>query len=96
MSAPAASPSGPPEGARIVLATHNAGKVRELRQLLAGAVPGLDVETAVVDAGAVGAPDVVEDGVTFAQNALKKARAVAAHTGLILSLIHISEPTRPY
>ena len=84
MSGPAASSSsGASEGARIVLATHNAGKVRELRQLLAGAVPGLDVETAVVDAGAVGAPDVVEDGVTFAQNALKKARAVAAHTGLI-------------
>lgn len=72
-----------PAGARVVLATHNAGKVRELRQLLAGAVPGLDVDTAVVDAGAVGAPDVVEDGVTFEQNALKKARAVAAHTGLI-------------
>ena len=83
MSVPAASSPGLPEGARVVLATHNAGKVRELRQLLAGAVPGLDVETAVVDAGAVGAPDVVEDGVTFAQNALKKARAVAAHTGLI-------------
>ena len=83
MSAPASSSAGLPEGARIVLATHNAGKVRELRQLLAGAVPGLDVEAAVVDAGAVGAPDVVEDGVTFAQNALKKARAVAAHTGLI-------------
>ena len=83
MSAPASSSAGLPEGARVVLATHNAGKVRELRQLIAGAVPGLEVETAVVDAGAVGAPDVVEDGVTFAQNALKKARAVAAHTGLI-------------
>ena len=76
------APAVPP-GARVVLATHNAGKVRELRQLLAGAVPGLDVEAAVVDAGAVGAPDIVEDGVTFVQNALKKARAVAAHTGLI-------------
>ena len=59
MSAPAASSPGLPEGARVVLATHNAGKVRELRQLIAGAVPGLEVETAVVDAGAVGAPDVV-------------------------------------
>jgi len=75
--------TGVPEGARVVLATHNAGKVRELRQLLEGAVPGLDASVAVVDAGAVGAPDIVEDGVTFAQNALKKARAVAAHTGLI-------------
>ena len=47
MSAPASSSAGLPEGARVVLATHNAGKVRELRQLLAGAVPGLDVEAAV-------------------------------------------------
>ncbi|MGC5048830.1 RdgB/HAM1 family non-canonical purine NTP pyrophosphatase [Micrococcus porci] len=79
------TPTSPvaPAGARVVLATHNAGKVRELRSLLAEALPALDVETAVVDAGAVGAPDVVEDGVTFEQNALKKARAVAAHTGLI-------------
>lgn len=79
----AAQAPGVPAGARVVLATHNQGKVRELRQLLAGAVPGLDVDTAVVDAGAVGAPDVVEDGITFEQNALKKARAVASHTGLI-------------
>ena len=44
--------TGVPEGARVVLATHNAGKVRELRQLLEGAVPGLDASVAVVDAGA--------------------------------------------
>ena len=72
-----------PAGARVVLATHNQGKVRELRALLAEALPGLDVETAVLDAGAVGAPDVVEDGVTFEANARKKARAVAEHTGLV-------------
>lgn len=81
MSAPHGS--GAPAGARLVLATHNQGKVRELRALLAEALPELDVETAVVDAGAVGAPDVVEDGVTFEQNALKKAREVAKHTGLL-------------
>jgi XTP/dITP diphosphohydrolase len=67
---------------RLVLATHNQGKLRELRELLRGQVPGLDVETQVVDAGAVGGPDVLEDGVTFAENALKKARAVAEATGL--------------
>ena len=72
-----------PAGARIVLATHNRGKVAELRAMLAEALPELDVETAVVDAGAVGAPDVVEDGVSFEANAAKKARAVAQHTGLI-------------
>ncbi|MCZ2404125.1 RdgB/HAM1 family non-canonical purine NTP pyrophosphatase [Paenarthrobacter sp. Z7-10] len=67
---------------RLVLATHNLGKLRELRELLRGQVPGLDVDTQVVDAGSVGAPDVAETGVTFAQNSLLKAHAVAAATGL--------------
>ena len=67
----------------LVLATHNQGKLRELRELLRGQVPGLDVDTQVVDAGAVGAPDVAETGVTFAENSLLKARAVAQATGLV-------------
>ena len=83
MSGVEAAPQMAPAGARIVLATHNRGKVAELRAMLAEALPELDVETAVVDAGAVGAPDVVEDGVSFEANAAKKARAVARHTGLI-------------
>jgi len=37
---------------RLVLATHNKGKLRELRELLRGQVPGLDVDTQVVDAAA--------------------------------------------
>ncbi|OFI39727.1 non-canonical purine NTP pyrophosphatase, RdgB/HAM1 family [Arthrobacter sp. SW1] len=68
---------------RLVLATHNQGKLRELRELLRGQVPGLDVDTQVVDAAAAGAPDVVENGVTFAENSLLKARAVAEATGLV-------------
>ncbi|MEW9870006.1 RdgB/HAM1 family non-canonical purine NTP pyrophosphatase [Arthrobacter sp. HS15c] len=74
-----------PDGAapRLVLATHNKGKLRELRELLRGQVPGLDVDTQVVDAAAAGAPDVVETGVTFAENSLLKARAVAEATGLV-------------
>lgn len=74
-----------PRGATpvLVLATHNQGKLRELRELLRGQVPGLDVDTQVVDAGAVGAPDVAETGVTFAENSLLKARAVAQATGLV-------------
>lgn len=67
----------------LVLATHNQGKLRELRELLRGQVPGLDVDSQVVDAGAVGAPDVAETGVTFAENSLLKARAVAQATGLV-------------
>jgi XTP/dITP diphosphohydrolase len=74
---------GDHHGARVVLATHNRGKLAELRDLLAAALPGADVERLVVDAAAAGAPDVVEDGTTFEANALLKARAAAAATGLI-------------
>lgn len=70
-------------GPRLVLATHNKGKLRELRELLRDQVPGLDVDTQVVDAAAAGAPDVAETGVTFAENSLLKARAVAEATGLV-------------
>lgn len=70
-------------GPRLVLATRNAGKLRELRELLRGQVPGLDVDTQVIDAAAAGAPDVAETGVTFAENSLLKARAVAEATGLV-------------
>lgn len=69
--------------ARLVLATRNEGKLRELRAILAAAVPGLDVERDVVGVKAFpGVEDVVETGVTFAENALLKARAVARATGL--------------
>lgn len=81
-----AGPVSGPGTARLVLATHNRGKLAELRQMLRGTVlPDgcpLDVDSEVVDAGAVGAPDIRETGVTFAENALLKARAVAAATGL--------------
>ncbi|WP_273651656.1 RdgB/HAM1 family non-canonical purine NTP pyrophosphatase [Cellulomonas fimi] len=70
-----------PPGARLVLATHNAHKIGELRAILTPSLPDLD-PAAVVGAGDVGAPEPVEDGVTFAENALLKARALAAFTGL--------------
>lgn len=69
-------------GPRLVLATHNQGKLRELRELLRGQVPGLDVDIDVVDAGALDAPDVKETGVTFAENSRLKAHAVAEFTGV--------------
>lgn len=59
----------------IVLATHNGHKVEEFRAIVAATRPDLDV------IGYDG-PEPVEDGVTFAENALIKARAAAAHTGL--------------
>lgn len=74
--------NGAPVPARLILATRNAGKLRELRALLEGKVPGLDVNTQVIDAEAADAPDVAETGVTFEENALLKARAVADATGI--------------
>ena len=70
-----------PPGARLLLATHNAHKVNELRAILAPLLPGL-VRGSVLGAADVGAPEPVEDGVTFGENALIKARALAAATGL--------------
>ncbi|WP_413040338.1 non-canonical purine NTP pyrophosphatase [Rothia mucilaginosa] len=69
--------------AKIVLASHNKGKLKELREILRGRIDGLDVDTQVVDASSVNAPDVPETGVTFAENSLLKARAVAEATGLV-------------
>jgi XTP/dITP diphosphohydrolase len=62
---------------RLVLATRNAHKVQELAEILGEA--GLDVQLLALPADA---PEVVEDGLTFAENAVKKARSAAAHTGL--------------
>ena len=79
---PDASAVSIPSGARLVLATHNAGKLAELRAMIAAELPGLDVERAVVDAGSLGLPDVRETGTTFQANALLKAHAAAEASGL--------------
>ncbi|ROS77014.1 RdgB/HAM1 family non-canonical purine NTP pyrophosphatase [Cellulomonas sp. PhB143] len=71
-----------PASARLVLATHNRGKLAELRAILAEQ-PGLDLpDDAVVSAADLATQEPVEDGATFAENALIKARALAAATGL--------------
>ncbi|MFD8074163.1 RdgB/HAM1 family non-canonical purine NTP pyrophosphatase [Streptomyces sp. NPDC059718] len=64
---------------RLVLATRNAHKVAELHAILADA--GLGVELVGADAYPE-IPDVRETGVTFAENALLKAHALAQATGL--------------
>ena len=64
--------------ARLVLATANAGKVRELRELVA-AWGAIDV-LSLADVPPLSMPE--ETGVTYADNALLKARVVAAATGL--------------
>jgi XTP/dITP diphosphohydrolase len=62
---------------RIVLATRNPGKIREIREILAG----LDVELLDVS-GFARFAEPAEDGDTFLENALAKAKAVHRATGL--------------
>jgi len=64
---------------RLILATRNAGKITELRAILADA--GLNHELVGAEAYP-DVPDVKETGVTFAENALLKAHALAQATGL--------------
>ncbi len=66
---------------RIVLATRNDHKVGELRGILADILGELDLEIVGLSEFP-DAPDVIEDGVTFAENATLKARAAAVATGL--------------
>ena len=70
-----------PDGAVLVLATHNPGKLSELRAILAPLAPGLDPRS-IVSAGSLGAPEPVENGLSFAANAEIKARALVRVTGL--------------
>ncbi len=61
---------------RLVIATHNAGKLKEIAALLAPY--GLDC----LSAGSLGLPEPAETGKTFVENALLKARAAAESSGL--------------
>src|ERR1700748_2707220 len=60
-----------PRGSQLIVASHNEGKVREIRALLGphGILP--------VSAGALGLPEPEETGLTFAANAEIKAHASA-------------------
>jgi len=62
------------DGGRLVLATHNKGKLAEFRDMLAG------VE--LVSAGELGIAEPVEDGTTFLENCMIKAKAVSQASGL--------------
>jgi len=65
-----------PRGSRLVVATHNPGKLAEFGDILAPF--GIDL----VSAGALGLPEPAETGTTFAENARIKAEAAAAAAGL--------------
>jgi len=63
----------------VVLATHNQHKLAEVRAILGAA--GVDPQR-IVSAAELGVAPPLEDGLTFADNALVKARALVAATGL--------------
>ena len=63
-------------GARLVVATHNPGKARELAEIL-------DNRFELMTAGELGLPEPEETETTFCGNALLKARAAADRSGLV-------------
>ncbi|HEX2560368.1 RdgB/HAM1 family non-canonical purine NTP pyrophosphatase [Phenylobacterium sp.] len=65
-----------PAGQKIVVATHNPGKARELASIL-------ENRFALVTAGELGLPEPEETETTFVGNALIKARAAADASGLV-------------
>ena len=66
---------------KIIVATHNEGKLVEIRRILEERLGADAADVQLVSAGSLGLPDPVEDGVTFQENALIKARDVAERTG---------------
>jgi len=68
--------SAPRHGQTVVLASSNAGKLRELGDVLAPLGLILSPQSQY------GAPDAEESGLSFVENAIIKARAASQHTGL--------------
>lgn len=67
---------------KIVVATHNEGKLVEIRNILTEQLSAAAQGIELVSAGSLDLADPAETGVTFEENALLKARFVAGATGL--------------
>jgi len=61
---------------RIVLATGNPGKLKEMREIFSV------VDVDIVAQSVFDTPEAIEDGMSFVENAIIKARNAAVHTGL--------------
>lgn len=72
-------PSDTPQEYKVVFASRNKGKIRELKALLYG----MNVDISSL-ADYPGVPDIVEDGASFLENALKKARTISRYTGAMV------------
>lgn len=64
-------------GEKLLIATHNAGKLAELRELFS------PLGIVLISAKDLGLPEPEETGTTFAENARLKAHAAAAATGMV-------------
>ncbi|HEU0118387.1 MAG TPA: non-canonical purine NTP pyrophosphatase, partial [Alphaproteobacteria bacterium] len=65
------------DGAKLVIATHNQGKLREFKEMLSGCAKS------IVSAGDLKLPEPEETGKTFAENAILKAVAAAKASGCV-------------
>ena len=61
---------------KLVLASSNPGKLKEIRKLLSGS------GNEIVNQAELGIDDAMEDGNSFTENALIKARHASIHSGL--------------
>ena len=69
--------AGIPPGSKLVVASHNGGKVREFADLLH------PFQLDVVSAAKLGLPEPEETGATFVENSLLKSRSSAQASGLL-------------
>ena len=65
---------------KLILATRNQGKVRELTNMLYGEANSKQQIEVISLENYPDAPEVIEDGKTYAENAVKKASVIAAYT----------------
>jgi XTP/dITP diphosphohydrolase len=70
-----------PSQSKLVLATHNDHKARELREIITNLLQK-DVSSLITTAGELGLEDVQETGVSLAENSELKARSVFTQVGL--------------
>ena len=63
---------------KVFLATKNKGKIKDFEKL----TEGMDLEVVTILDG-MDIPDVVEDGDTFEENSMKKAKEIAGYTGIV-------------
>ncbi|HAG08407.1 MAG TPA: non-canonical purine NTP pyrophosphatase, partial [Desulfotomaculum sp.] len=68
---------------KLVIATANQGKLKEIKLLINSSFKNKNSIEVLSLSDYPDLPDIIEDGKTFKENAVKKAKIVAADTGCI-------------